>query len=728
MEILNNLNETQKNALLQTRGAILVSAGAGSGKTKLLTHRIAYLISELGVKQHSILAITFTNKAANEMKQRIATLIGENNNVWISTFHSMCVRILRENAEFLGETYNKNFVIYTDTDSEKVIKLILAKYPNFDQEVKKYSFHIGNMKNKNLTVERYQSILFDNNAEQIIKVIAEYDAKLAECNALDFDDLLVKTYNLFASNADILNKYAQRFEYVLVDEFQDTNVAQYELVKQLSSVHKNIFVVGDEDQSIYSWRGANFKNIFNFKNDFENVSVFKLEQNYRSTKSILNLANSLIKNNSERFDKNLWTDNDEGKKVEYYEMHDEQQEAESVCSKIMALANNGYNYSDMAILLRLNALTLPFEEKLLAYNIPHRIYGGFKFYERQEIKNVIAYLKVFVNNQDEISLRRIINFPKRGIGDGAMSKLSGFATANGEHLLSALLTLNQNPNQDSSLHAKFKGFTETFASLQQQYISLPASDFIEKVIEDFNIKSAYNTQEDDGLEKTLNIDAFVNSVKNYFYNNPESNLAQFLESITLEADIDTMDESNNVTISTVHAVKGLEFKVVFVVGLEQGIFPISRAINSPQELEEERRLMYVAITRAKERLLLSSCKTRYLYGRRSYMSASCYIAETDLKNPYKSSKLRDYNNSSDSSGAYYSKFNITKPSITVNTSSTVKNSDTSKFKALQKVSHPKFGNGVILQIVDDGACADIMFENFGKKTLILEIAPLEIIE
>jgi len=584
----------------------------------LLTHRIAYLIQELGVDPYNILAITFTNKAANEMKERVLSLVDGGNKVWISTFHSMCVRILRADIEKLGSNYTRNFTIYSDTDTEKLIKTILKEF-SIDDDAKKYLFHISNCKNKNLDIIQYRKQNeYLREIDDIIRVFAEYEKRLYENNALDFDDLLTKTYQLFAKNPDILEFYARRFEYVLVDEFQDTNKIQYDLTKMLASVHNNLFVVGDEDQSIYSWRGADFTNIFNISKDFANTHIFKLQQNYRCTKDILQAANTLIALNDDRFDKKLWTDKTNDEKVSFKRYYDEQEEANSIAGIIYNLTQKqGYNYNDIAILVRLNALTLPFEEKLLAYNIPHKIYGGFKFFERVEIKNILAYLRLFINPKDEVSLFRIINFPKRGIGDGALSTLKEIANENKTTILNVVLNLENYP-QAKKYVTKLQIFAEVYNKLKSDLENMPLDDFVKAVINEFNIKDAYPKDGDESLEKLMNIDQFVGSVKGFVENNPDSGLAEYLESVTLQSDIDTMGDTDNVIVSTVHAVKGLEFKVVFVVGMEDGIFPLSRCKDDPKELQEERRLAYVAFTRAGEKLYVSSCQTRYLYGRRNY--------------------------------------------------------------------------------------------------------------
>ena len=600
----------------------------------------------------------------------------------------------------------------------------------------------------------------------IMRVFRAYEESLSKNNALDFDDLLTKTYDLFIRCPDVLDFYARRFEYVLVDEFQDTNKIQYDLTKLLTSKYKNLFVVGDEDQSIYSWRGADFTNIFNISKDFSGTKIFKLQQNYRCTKDILNVANKLIALNDERFDKKLWTEKDSQDKVSYKKYYDESEEATSIAGAIYSLVErHGYKYSDIAILVRLNALTMQFEEKLLSYNIPHKIYGGFKFFERAEIKNILAYLRIFINPKDEVSLLRIINFPKRSIGDAAIAKLKEIAYAYGETVLNVILNIEMYDEAKSYVN-KLRDFKDTYLELKQDYENLPLNDFVEQVIDKYKIKEAYPKNDEDNIDKLMNIGQFINSVKSFMENNPNCTLADYLESVTLQSDIDTIGDTDNVIVSTVHAVKGLEFKVVFVVGMEENIFPLSRCKNDNRELQEERRLAYVAFTRAGEKLFVSSCKTRFLYGRRAYQAESQFIAESGLSEPkpqklfvgeyddyddnygYKSNGYgNNYNNvnSSYSKGfsnltnsgynsgfaGYNTKTNIYVPKpngsnyvLTKETSSLV---DTSKYKAGQVVEHPKFGTGTIKSIGDGGKTADIDFGKLGTKTLMLEIAKLTII-
>ncbi len=753
MKILDSLNEEQQKALLSIDGANLVSAGAGTGKTRLLTHRIAYLIEVLHVNPYNILAITFTNKAANEMKSRVEALVEGGNRVWISTFHSMCVRILRGDIEKLGQGYDRNFTIYSDTDSEKVLKAILKDF-GIDDDVKKFSFHISNCKNKNMDILTYKKENeFLREIDEVVRVYNEYEKRLRESNALDFDDLLIKTYMLLKNCNEVLDFYSRRFEYVLVDEFQDTNKIQYDLTKMLCSVHKNLFVVGDEDQSIYSWRGADFTNIFNISNDFANTHIFKLQQNYRCSKDILDKANTLISLNDERFDKKLWTNKETSEKVDYKNYYDEQEEANSVASTICSLTSKyGYKYSDIAILVRLNALTLPFEEKLLAYNIPHKIYGGFKFFERVEIKNILSYLRIFINPKDEVSLMRIINFPKRGVGEGAINLIKEISKAYKVSMLDVILNLPIYP-EAKKLMPKLTNFMDTYNNLKNEYNNLSLDDFVLRVIDDFKIRDAFPKDSDESTDKLMNIDQFENSVKMFVENNPDSTIADYLESVTLQSDMDTMSDEDNVTVATVHAVKGLEFKVVFVVGLEEGVFPLSRSLENKKELQEERRLAYVAYTRAGERLYVSSCKTRYLYGRRNYERESRFIAEAGLMKarPKKIFEFDDDYSSKNENGfkdsfskttispfstGYNTKTNdfkstfIPKPNKSnyVDINKSDNSVDIDKYKVGQVVGHPKFGVGTIISITSNGKIADIDFGALGKKSLMLEIAPLKIIK
>lgn len=714
---INLLNDEQRLPLLQTEGAVLVTAGAGSGKTRLLTHRIAYLLS-LGVSPYNILAITFTNKATREMAERVEKMCDEGGSIWISTFHSMCAKILRQDIERLG--YSRSFSIYDEDDSEKVVKEILAQQNLPEDKWKKnVLFHISNWKNTVMTLADYEFACRDvTDIKKIVRVMDEYEKTLQKNNALDFDDLLIKTYKLFLQCEDVKNKYAQRFKYILVDEFQDTNVVQYELLKQLASVHGNIFVVGDEDQCIYSWRGANFKNIFNFRKDFPDVKVYKLERNYRSTSKILDRANKLIAHNSSRLEKKLWTQREGGDEPVIYNAIDERDEALFVASTIERLMRRGDKPADFAVLMRLNALSRNLEEALLSYNIPHKIYGGFKFYERAEIKIVIAYLRLFVNPDDDVAFLKVVNFPRRGIGDSAVAKLKALAGDN-----SILKTLLQGGlEQEPALQKKLASFLEIYVGLQN--LNLPLAEFASEVITKFGLRDAYDRKSEEGFDKLMNISSFEAGVREYSRLNPDAGLEEYLQSITLSSDTDEIGEGGSVTIATVHAVKGLEFKNVFIIGLEEGLFPISRA-TSADDVEEERRLMYVAVTRAEEKVIITHCSKRFLYGKTNYQIPSRFCKELGFYQ-FTPKKVEERNALAEGKSFAQSRPFFDKNSILTRFEEQKDKIDTSKYQCGQIVTHPKFGKGKIVSITDDGLVGDINFEGVGMKSLMLEIAPLTI--
>lgn len=749
---LNDLNTEQRLALQQTEGPILVTAGAGSGKTRLLTYRIAHLIRDKQVDPSNILAITFTNKAANEMKSRLENMIDGADKIWVSTFHALCCKILRRNINALQNKINlkreteyrkgfdNNFSIYSDSDKDKILKDVFVKNNITDENImKKAVWHISNAKNKNLTPFDYQKENMElEDIDVYAKIYNSYQIELENNNALDFDDLLTKTYELFTMCPEVLSYYQNKFQYIHIDEFQDTNTVQYEVVSLLAKKYRNIFAVGDEDQCIYGWRGANISNILDFKQDFPDCLSFKLEQNYRSTKNILHIANSLIKNNTTRNPKTLWTDNNDGVRVEYYSLQDENGEAEYVASNIYNLVkNSGYNYGDIAVLMRLNALTRSFEEKFLNYNIPHKVFGGFKFFERQEIKAVLSYLRILVNPQDSSALMRIINFPRRGIGEASLAELNTQA----KYYSVGLLTLILNPDEEfflaDSIQHKFDNFKTLYLDLLENMKTMPPTDFVRYLINKVDFQKAYASKSEEDLSKLMNIDAFVQSVDEYFELNPTATLEEYLQSVTLSSDIDSYDEANNaVTLATVHSVKGLEFKVVFVVGLEDRVFPLIRYGQSTQkDMEEERRLMYVAITRAEQRLYLTNAKSRFMYGRRDYMLPSKFISELNLRNIRESN---DFGKASlDNSNFAYSKndynfagYEKSKVSFSMPTSTitTTKPSPMGDFKEGCQVLHTKFGIGKILKIEQASKLATVEFKDFGTKTLSLEYAPIKVIK
>lgn len=724
---INELNSEQQAALFETMGPVLVTAGAGSGKTRLLTYRIAYLIEQMDVAPKNILAITFTNKASNEMSERLGKMLEDTRGIWISTFHAMCSKILRSHIINLKSKdnnekgFDNNFSIYTDTDSNKVLKEVCAKFNfNEDKQIKLASWHISNAKNNNQTPWEYLKANQEStDIEVYTKIYTAYQVQLKNNNALDFDDLLTKTYELFVSCPDILNHYQNRFLYIHVDEFQDTNTVQYQIVKLLGSKHKNVFVVGDEDQCIYGWRGANIGNIANFRRDFDGCKTFKLERNYRSSKQILKVANNLIKNNQSRIEKVLWTENDDGAEVEQYIAKDEYQEAEFVAKGVYNLVNSGkYKYNEIAVLMRLNALTHSFEEKFLNYNIPYTVLGGQKFFDRLEIKNLIAYLRTLVNPQDSAALMRIINYPKRNIGETTVAALITAAEAHNVSPLEIIINADEYMLSDT-ITLKLNVFKSLYNDISEAFNRLPPYDAIEYIVKKTGIKNMYNTKSEEDINRIANIDEFLTHTYKYFETNIGSTAGDYLQSISLISDIDTYDDKNNaVALSTVHAVKGLEFKVVFVVGLEQGVFPIIR--QSGSDIEEERRLMYVAITRAREQLYLTHAASRALYNERRYTGKSQFLDEIGGVDK-KTAQARDaYNLTS---------FRSNKTSFAVPAMNTAKKLDVSGFVAGKQVLHTKYGIGVIVatDTLNNDRCITVDFKGIGKKALSVDYAPIKLL-
>lgn len=736
--ILDNLNEEQKKPALATQGAVLVTAGAGSGKTRLLTHRIAYLVQELNVAPYRILAITFTNKAANEMKERLSQMISGVDDMQVSTFHAMCTRMLRRDAEKLG--YTSQFSIYGDQERDRVLKRFIAENQLGEEtNVNTLSWHISNAKNKLQNVEAYaHTIRFDKHAEIIIQAYQFYERELQASNALDFDDLLVKTYILLRDFEDVRTYYQNRFLYIHVDEFQDTNQAQYEIVRILAQGHGNIFVVGDEDQCIYTWRGAEVENIQRFLKDYPNAQVFKLEQNYRSTKKILEKANMLIKNNSVRLEKNLWTENEEGVKVEEYVTYNDIEEAEYVAQTISTLLQHGYKNSDIAILMRVNAQSRILEEKLLNYNLSHQIYGGFKFFERKEIKDTLAYLRIVANPNDTDALTRAIAFPKRGIGDASVQQLYTISQTYGETMHELILTGN---HLTPAMQKKLEPFKQQLLYLEQTVTQMPMAEWVEHIVGYLGIKEAIGSKTEEDLTKQLNVDDFVKSVKEFADANTGAEITDYLQSITLMRDIDTLDETQNyISVMTVHASKGLEFPVVFIVGLNEGVFPLSRAIksNNPSELEEERRLMYVAVTRAEKRLYLTRSRTRFSFETHSleYTTESRFLKEMGgFQEASSGALVRSRYTLNEASTQLQTEALASKLSSAISASKPQAPAQQPKknyalYKTGVLVTHPTFGKGEITLGVTDfvSLFVTVKFETVGVKTLSLKFAPLEIIE
>ena len=731
---LNGLNEEQIQALKCTDGAVLVTAGAGSGKTRLLTHRIVYLIQEKNVAPYNILAITFTNKATKEMKERIANMLGFEGGVWISTIHSMCATILRNFIQKLDARYTSNFSIYSPDECAKEVKRILEN-KNIDKKdkeglVKTVLFHIGNYKNGNFDLQEYKKFIAgEKNSDIIIDCIYEYNYALRESNAVDFDDLLILTEELLRKDSEVLDFYASRFRYIHVDEFQDTNVVQYNIIKHLASKHGNVFAVGDEDQCIYGWRGASIANISNFIKDFSDCHVFKLERNYRSTKKILDLANKLISHNSKRITKNLYTENNEGENIVYKTLGSDKQETEFVAQKICELKTLGYEYKDIAVLMRLNALSRGFEQKFLNYNIPYVIYGGFKFFDRLEIKNVLAYLRLINNPSDNASFMRVINFPKRGLGDVSINKLREFADERQMSLLTICGVIQECDTLNSGTKKKFEEFYNLIQNINEFSKNNDIPSLINFVVKNVGILDAFEDTKEDRMNRELNINSLIQSADEFVKSNEDTSLNKYLESVSLISDLDTAEDVNNaVTLATVHAVKGLEFKVVFIVGVEQQIFPI---VRYDTDEEEERRLMYVAITRAENLLFLTNTQNRYLYNRADFMTPSIFLKEMGLDSVISYKEQRSYT-TYEVEDELVQMTKTTKSLTELNQFDYKLKKSNNGFDGFVKgarVSHSKFGEGVIIEVSGSGINTEalIKFESVGVKNLMLQYANLKLV-
>ena len=737
--ILDKLNDEQRRPAEATEGAVLVTAGAGSGKTRLLTHRIAHLIEDNGVLPSNILAITFTNKAANEMKERLAGLNLAVQEMWICTFHAMCSKILRMNASLVG--LDSNFSIYGDAEKDRLIKRILQQDAEFvaleknKLKVDTVAWHISNAKNELLSPSDYSEVIKHDKYEPIItRAYINYQRELINSNAVDFDDMLIKAYELLRDNERVREFYQNKFKYIHVDEFQDTNVVQYKLVKILSGKYGNVFVVGDEDQCIYSWRGAKFTNVQKFIDEYKDVKIFKLEQNYRSTKNILTLANKIIKNNDNRLDKKLWTENLEGDKVSYVVQYSDLDEAEFVATTIKNMVtNDGYKYSDFAVLMRINSLSRVIEEKFLNYQIPYDVYGGFKFFERKEVKDALSYLKIVSNPKDNDSFIRVLSFPKKGIGDATIDKIMSVSMQTG---MSAYEVARSGLGLDNSTIRKLQPVVSVLQPIIEDKASYSISGLMAKLIDVFSIKTVFSRLVEEELTKIMNIETLEKSIVEFEEANENATIDDYLQSITLSRDIDTLDEEeNHASIMTIHSAKGLEFRVVFLVGLVDGVLPLSRAINSmdSNELEEERRLMYVAVTRAKEKLFITrpSSKFNFESRRTEGTMESRFIREAGLSSLlYGTPKPKDETTSS------YRRFtsdDLYDDGVTEARTEKVDSSKIDqykKFKVGTKVFHKSFGKGEVIVAVTDYASAfvTIKFEIAGVKTLSLKFAPLEIIE
>ena len=639
--ILENLNREQKEAVQTVTGPLLILAGAGSGKTKVLTTRIAYMIKN-GVKPQNILAVTFTNKAAKEMKARLGSMIGESivKYMWVGTFHGICGRILRENIDRYsfpsGKKLDKNFTIYDDNDTNAVIKQAVKKL-NLDDKIyqpKLVKSVISNAKNKMQDAYTFATFARDFKSQKIAQIYEEYENTLNNNNAIDFDDMLMLTVKLLDHNTEIRTEYYERFKHIMVDEYQDTNLAQYNLVNMLYTnklaeipAERSLCVVGDVDQSIYSWRGADYTIIMNFQKDFKNTKLIKLEQNSRSTANILNVANAIIENNTERVDKVLYSNKGEGELIDYFEAQDESDEANFIVSKIKQ--NSGGNYNQYAILYRTNSQSRSIEEACMAAGVPYRIYGGLKFYDRKEIKDIIAYLKLIYNTDDSQSFRRIVNVPKRSIGDTTIKRLQDFADKEDISLFAAAQRIQEDNEIPPRTRSKITDFVNLITKFRDAKDNYNLREFVTLVIEKSGYLAELQLQNTPEAEADIeNLQELVNVAEEFVPEEDDNILGEFLAQVALVSDIDNMDTiANNVTLMTLHAAKGLEFPVVFMAGMDEGVFPHQRTFNSNSELEEERRLMYVGVTRAEEKLYLTSAKRRQMWGEFKYYNPSRFIEE-----------------------------------------------------------------------------------------------------
>ena len=766
-ELLTSLNDKQKEAVLTTEGPCLVIAGAGSGKTKVLTHKIAYLMAEKYIKPWNILAITFTNKAANEMKERVQNLVGEAaNDMWIGTFHSICVRILRKFIDRIG--FDNSFIIFDTSDQKTVVKECLKELKIDDKLFtdKSVMYEISNAKNEMLEPKEY-AIKYSGEfrKETIAKIYELYQKKLKENNAVDFDDIINFTIKILTENIDVLEFYTNKFEYVLVDEYQDTNKAQFTLVTLLASKYGNITVVGDNDQGIYSFRGADITNILNFEKDFPGTKIVKLEQNYRCTGNILKAANAVIKNNTVKYDKKLWTENDEGNKPCIYSGEDEYDEASYIVNEINHLRiEEYYKYSDFAVLYRMNSQSRAIEDILRRENIPYKIIGGLKFYERKEIKDIIAYLRLIFNSNDNLSLKRIINEPKRGVGKTSLDAIQEVADSNGISMYEVIK--NAAEYGLNRVYINTREFIEQIENLKAKKDEVKISDLIKETLKTTGYTKALEQENTIEAESRIqNLDEFLTVAIEFEDESAENTLSDFLEGITLTTDLDNSDTSeDSVTLMTLHSAKGLEFPVVFLVGMEEGIFPGYKSIGEEKELEEERRLFYVGITRAKEYLHLTCARRRTIFGSTSYNQVSRFVKEIpkevlDGYDDVVGTKKAETFSSAGYNWEYGTsmpnnkvktytidtyKVSATAESKNINTGFAFKTAegflnslkqkqetiDISQYKEGQRVYHKKFGEGTINKLESEGDDykVDISFDKSGNKRLMAKFAGLQIID
>ena len=742
---LDTLNPAQREAVEKTEGPVLILAGAGSGKTRVLTTRIGHLIEDKGVQPANILAITFTNKAANEMRERVEeTLESDASDMWISTFHSCCVRILRKDINRIG--YNRSFVIYDSADQVTLVKDCLKELNLNDKvfEPKMIISTISGAKDKLYDPKQFKAMhMNDNRMSKIADVYALYQDRLKRNSALDFDDLIFKTVELLKSDKEVLDYYRNRFKYIMVDEYQDTSKAQYELIKILAKEHQNICVVGDDDQSIYGWRGADIRNILEFEKDYDDVHVVKLEQNYRSTQIILDAANTVISNNIERKRKRLWSEKKDGELIKIQVAQDEIEESDFVADMIAKISREqNRSYKDFAVLYRANAQSRSVEDALNRSQIPYNIYGGTKFYERKEIKDLIAYLRVIQNPQDDISIKRIINVPRRGIGLRTIEKIEDRASLKQESIYSVLIDIETNSEISTKARNSISEFVDnvigTLRTMREVY---PVSKLIEKVIESIDyygyIDELYKGDKEEAEERKDNVKEFISVAMEFEQNSEEKDLETFLTGVALTSESSEEEEIDKVSLMTIHTSKGLEFPVVFIVGMEDGLFPIARAVRSmsDSEIEEERRLCYVGITRAKEILYLTLTQKRTLYGKTNPSIASRFMEELPkefierLNSAEKelSYSKANYNVLDKYKQKYMNTINKTAVAKQVNATikSNEKETNIDDIKPGARVHHPKFGVGTVVGMM--GTDVTIAFEQQGIKKINKEYTTLDVL-
>ena len=752
MDYLEELNEKQREGVLETEGPTIIIAGAGSGKTKVLTTRIAYLIKEKGVDAFSIMALTFTNKAAKEMKKRIETICGtEALNIWMGTFHSLFAKILRIESEKIG--YPHNFTIYDTEDSKTLIKNII-KEQNLDDKVYKpnsvYS-RISHSKNNLIDWKIYQNDAYttENDAKfgkpMMGKLYQMYSERCFKAQAMDFDDLLLNTYILFRDYPNTLEKYQNKFQYVLVDEFQDTNMCQYLIIKLLVDKYKNICVVGDDAQSIYSFRGATIENILNFNKDFPDTKIIKLEQNYRSTQNIVNIANSIIKKNVHQIHKEVWTENERGASIELIKAMTETEEGRLVASSVFETKmNNQYQNKEIAILYRTHSQSRVIEESLRKINVKYKVIGGISFYQRKEIKDLLAYFRFTLNTNDEQAMRRIINFPKRGIGDTTIDKIIVFAEEQGMSMWNAMESIQDIVNKkNADTISVFVNLIKLFRIKEKELDAYELAHYIAK--NSGILRELYEDKTPEGITRAGNIQELLNGIKEFVENNEniDKSLSAFLQEVSLLTDADLKDEKNDdyVSLMTIHSAKGLEFKAVYIVGLEEELFPSALSMGKKEEIEEERRLFYVALTRAEKYLYLSYAQSRFSFGYSKHSEPSRFLKEIDqqyikMYKPQYSNRIENNTITVASSVQNFGKNNFNthdNRSIVNKINNTPPEnfvySDTSKLEAGMQVEHQKFGIGKVMKVESIGVerKTTILFEQYGEKTLILQFAKLKIL-